>query len=109
MYGDAAVSLRGGDEGLEEYGDRTVTWVCPGHLRKYVKDQARSRPGAKERDIYIDALELDRALEEGLAGDAARLRTFAEAQGLSLKTDFRRVILAAVKAGLDASEKKPRK
>jgi hypothetical protein len=115
--GAEPVSLRGGGDEVVGLGDKMVTWVCPGPLRAYVKEMAhkRSTPTnpVKERDVYIGALELDRTLEEGLQNETARLRAFAEAQGLPLgardpnfEQNYRKVILQLVKAGLDAADAK---
>lgn len=102
-----AVSLRGGGDEVE-LGDRMVTFVCPGPLRLYVKEQARTRTTpseqVKERDVYIGALELDRALEVGLKDDGARLRAYAAAKGLDLRKDFEKVIVAAVHERMEAFE-----
>lgn len=112
------VSLRSKGGGPEVYDDRMVTWVCPGHLRKYVKEMTRLRGSEnepiKEREVYIGALELDKALEEGLKRDEDRLKAAAEAHGLSLEGEqyeenYRRLIVQLVKAGLDAAEVKPPK
>lgn len=117
--GAEAVSLRGGGDGSAElWDDRLVTWVCPGPLRRYVKEMARSRSSStksvKEREVYVGALELDRALEEGLKAESVRLRAYAAAQGLDLTGDqaeahFRELVVRLVKAGLDAAEVKPPK
>lgn len=111
MRAGAAVGLRGEDESApEEWDDKMVAWVCPGPLRKYVKEQTKRRgKGITERAVYIEALELDKALEEGLSTEGARVRAFAAAQGLDLKRDFAQVIVRLVRAGLDAADVKPQR
>lgn len=99
-----AVSLRGKDETGPAAGARPmVSFRCPEELRDYIKEAARSS-GRDQTQVLVQALEVDRELEQGLREEARRLNLYAATNDLSLRTELGKVLVALVKQGLDAWE-----
>lgn len=99
------MSLRGAKE--PEDTKQNVSFRCPGSLVRYVEAEAK----ASERTVtavYVAAIELDRAINEGLQGEQAQLEALAEELGLSLRHDLGAIVVALVRQAISArSDGKP--
>lgn len=95
--GAVPMSLRGADE-PEEPKD-TVSFRCPVSLVRYVEEEAKATRRTATA-VHVAALELDRAINEGLQGDQARLEAIAKDLGLSLRHDLGEIVVALVKRSI---------
>lgn len=86
----------------------TMAFRVSPELRYWVERQA-STSGRTASRVIVDALELDRALAEGLDGDWAHaLAAWAADHRLSLGEQLGEVVAGLVRAGLAAEQSDPR-
>lgn len=102
--GPRPMGLRGSKD---DSGRQTVSFRLPPELRDYIQHMA-TEEGRDKTEVICGALELDRDVQDKLQAESARLRAYAEDQGLKMSRDLAEVLARLVRRGLDSHESERR-
>jgi hypothetical protein len=80
----------------------------PPEVRSYL-ERAKEATGRSKTAVFLDAVRLERSLDERLDVRKAELKAFAHENGLDFATEFPRVIALAVERFLDARARRLKK
>lgn len=92
---------------LESKAQQTNLRV-PAEVRTYL-ERAKESTGRSKTTVFLDAVRLERTLDERLSARKADLKAFAAEHGLDFATEFPRVIALAVELLLESRLRRPRK